>query len=186
VGLQRAVGEHGVVAPPGDELALGEVKSADAAHDEPGGDVLVLASAGERGVGDLGDFGIADEALLSLVPDRVGIAARGPRVLLDSADRGVEVPVVPGGDGEPGPTSLTPCDDVVAVVGGVRAQDLPPLLGSIPLDTRLRTAGDAGVPLVLSHPDSPAAQALSSVAQALAGRPRGLAGVSLGLAPAGR
>jgi ATP-binding protein involved in chromosome partitioning len=74
---------------------------------------------------------------------------------------------------------------VAATLSGLLGHEVP-LLGSIPLDTRLRTAGDAGVPLVLSHPDSPAAQALSSVAQALAGRPRGLAGVSLGLAPAGR
>src|SRR5690349_20903804 len=38
-----------------------------------------------------------------------------------------------------------------------------PLLGQIPLDTRLREAGDAGTPVVLEVPDSPAAQALSAV-----------------------
>ena len=32
-----------------------------------------------------------------------------------------------------------------------------PLLGQIPLDTRLREAGDAGAPIVLAEPDSPAA-----------------------------
>src|SRR6201993_74953 len=36
-----------------------------------------------------------------------------------------------------------------------------PLLGQVPLDVRLREGGDAGVPLVLSDPDSPAALALS-------------------------
>jgi ATP-binding protein involved in chromosome partitioning len=58
-----------------------------------------------------------------------------------------------------------------------------PLLGQIPLDTRLREAGDSGVPVVLREPDSPAAQALARVAQVLAGRQRGLAGRSLGLTP---
>ena len=35
-----------------------------------------------------------------------------------------------------------------------------PLLGQIPLDTRLREGGDSGRPLVLDHPDAPASQAL--------------------------
>ncbi len=61
-----------------------------------------------------------------------------------------------------------------------------PLLGQIPLEVGLRTAGDAGVPLVLSHPTSPAAEALRGVAGALAARSRPLAGMSLGISPAGR
>ena len=61
-----------------------------------------------------------------------------------------------------------------------------PLLGQIPLDPALVTAGDAGVPLVLSAPDSAAGRALRSIADTLAGRRRGLAGMSLGLDPAGR
>lgn len=61
-----------------------------------------------------------------------------------------------------------------------------PLLGEIPLQTSLRAAGDSGVPLVLSDPDSPAAQVLSAVADRLAARNRPLVGVSLGIAPAGR
>ena len=58
-----------------------------------------------------------------------------------------------------------------------------PLLGQIPLDTRLREAGDAGTPIVLAEPESPAAQALGKVADALASRQRGLSGMSLGLTP---
>lgn len=58
-----------------------------------------------------------------------------------------------------------------------------PLLGQIPLDPRLREGGDAGVPLVLSAPDSPAAVALTAVADQLALRQRGLAGRPLGLTP---
>ena len=61
-----------------------------------------------------------------------------------------------------------------------------PLLGRVPLDPALVAAGDAGVPLVLSAPDSAAGQELRRVADTLAARRRGLAGMSLGLDPAGR
>ena len=61
-----------------------------------------------------------------------------------------------------------------------------PLLGQIPLDPALVTAGDSGVPLGLSAPDSAAAEQLRGVADKLASRRRGLAGMSLGLDPAGR
>jgi ATP-binding protein involved in chromosome partitioning len=60
-----------------------------------------------------------------------------------------------------------------------------PLLGQIPLDAALVTAGDAGVPLVLSAPDSAAGKEMRSIADALSARKRGLAGMSLGLDPAG-
>ncbi|MDQ1680476.1 MAG: ATP-binding protein involved in chromosome partitioning, partial [Frankiaceae bacterium] len=42
-----------------------------------------------------------------------------------------------------------------------------PLLGSVPIDVRLREGGDAGVPLVMSDPDAPAAKELRSVAERL-------------------
>jgi ATP-binding protein involved in chromosome partitioning len=58
-----------------------------------------------------------------------------------------------------------------------------PLLGEVPIDTRLREAGDIGVPLVLSDPDSPAAQQLRKIAENLGGRSRSLAGRQLGLTP---
>jgi ATP-binding protein involved in chromosome partitioning len=61
-----------------------------------------------------------------------------------------------------------------------------PLLGQVPLDTRLREGGDHGTPVVLSEPQSPAAVALRGVARGLSTRARGLAGRSLGLSPAGR
>src|SRR5882762_8216476 len=61
-----------------------------------------------------------------------------------------------------------------------------PLLGQVPLDPALVTAGDCGVPLVLSAPDSAAGKELRSIADALSSRKRGLAGMSLGLDPAGR
>jgi ATP-binding protein involved in chromosome partitioning len=58
-----------------------------------------------------------------------------------------------------------------------------PLLGQVPLDIRLREGGDAGTPLVLSDPDSPAALALRKIADELGARGRSLAGRSLGLTP---
>ena len=61
-----------------------------------------------------------------------------------------------------------------------------PLLGQVPIDQRLREGGDAGVPIVTSAPDSPAAVALGEVADKLAARQRGLAGLQLGLSPATR
>ncbi len=61
-----------------------------------------------------------------------------------------------------------------------------PLLGQIPLDPALVTAGDSGVPLVLSAPDSPAGKELRKVADTLAARRRGLAGMPLGIDTARR
>ncbi|BCQ08177.1 iron-sulfur cluster carrier protein [Mycobacterium heckeshornense] len=61
-----------------------------------------------------------------------------------------------------------------------------PLLGQIPLDPALVAAGDSGVPIVLSAPDSAAGKELRSIADALSSRRRGLAGMSLGLDPARR
>ena len=58
-----------------------------------------------------------------------------------------------------------------------------PLLGSIPLDVRLREGGDSGHPLVLSEPEAPASAQLAKVAGSLASRGRGLAGRMLSLSP---
>lgn len=58
-----------------------------------------------------------------------------------------------------------------------------PVLGAVPLSVALRAGGDAGAPVVLAHPDDPAAVALRGVADHLAARARGLAGRSLPLSP---
>jgi ATP-binding protein involved in chromosome partitioning len=42
-----------------------------------------------------------------------------------------------------------------------------PLLGSVPLDPALRTAGDAGEPLVAAGPHTPAAQAIAEIAETI-------------------
>src|SRR6201991_267534 len=56
-----------------------------------------------------------------------------------------------------------------------------PLLGQIPLDTRVREAGDSGTPIVLANPEAPAAKALAAVADRLAARRDSLVGKPLGL-----
>ncbi|WP_093619636.1 Mrp/NBP35 family ATP-binding protein [Actinoplanes philippinensis] len=56
-----------------------------------------------------------------------------------------------------------------------------PLLGQIPLDTRVREAGDGGTPIVLADPEAPAAKALDGVADKLAIRRESLVGKPLGL-----
>jgi ATP-binding protein involved in chromosome partitioning len=73
----------------------------------------------------------------------------------------------------------TVADSLTRVIG---AQ--VPLLGQVPLDTRVRETGDAGSPIVLSEPDAPAAQALIAVADRLAIRRESLVGKPLGLSPA--
>ncbi|MFG1674180.1 P-loop NTPase [Micromonospora sp. NPDC049282] len=61
-----------------------------------------------------------------------------------------------------------------------------PLLGQIPMDTRVREGGDAGRPIVLTQPDAPAAKAMFEVADRLAVRRESLLGKPLGLKPAAR
>lgn len=56
-----------------------------------------------------------------------------------------------------------------------------PLLGQIPLEQAVREGGDAGLPIVLGAPDSPAGTALRDIADKLSVRSRGLAGMSLGI-----
>ncbi|HEY3611114.1 MAG TPA: P-loop NTPase [Pseudonocardiaceae bacterium] len=61
-----------------------------------------------------------------------------------------------------------------------------PLLGQVPLDPRVREAGDAGEPIVLAQPDAPAAVVLREIATTLSTRSRGLAGRLLSVSPTGR
>ncbi|QQU83295.1 Mrp/NBP35 family ATP-binding protein [Corynebacterium riegelii] len=53
------------------------------------------------------------------------------------------------------------------------------LLGSVPLDPKLRQHGDDGNPVVISEPDSPAAKAIHEIASKLKVRRDSLAGKSL-------
>jgi ATP-binding protein involved in chromosome partitioning len=72
--------------------------------------------------------------------------------------------------------------DAVAAALSVGTASVP-LLASIPLSTRLRSDGDAGTPVVVAHPEDPAAAAIAQLAEVLATEPRGLAGRPLPLRP---
>jgi len=71
---------------------------------------------------------------------------------------------------------------VAAALSG--QEETVPLLGSVPLSPALREGGDTGIPIVVSDPEDPAAQALSTIAAGLARRPRGLRGRTLPVSPA--
>ncbi len=58
-----------------------------------------------------------------------------------------------------------------------------PLLARVPFDVRLREGGDAGRPLVLEAPDSPAALEIFRMADGFLQQPRGLVGKTLNLTP---
>jgi len=86
------------------------------------------------------------------------------------------------------------CDEMVDVFGTGGGQSVAdgltrttgatvPVLGSIPIDVRLREGGDEGKPVVLTDPESPAGSALRAIAGKLGGRQRGLSGMSLGITP---
>ena len=51
-----------------------------------------------------------------------------------------------------------------------------PMLGQVPIDVETREAGDDGTPVVVAHPESPAAVVLTAIAQTLAARKREPAG----------
>ena len=55
------------------------------------------------------------------------------------------------------------------------------LLGRIPIDVRLREGSDEGTPLVVSHPDVPASQAITAVAEKLAEAKKNVIGRKLPL-----
>ncbi|MCL0120924.1 Mrp/NBP35 family ATP-binding protein [Corynebacterium pygosceleis] len=55
------------------------------------------------------------------------------------------------------------------------------LLGEVPLDPALRAGGDVGVPVVISHPESPTSKAIGGIADKIAVRRESLAGRSLNL-----
>lgn len=58
------------------------------------------------------------------------------------------------------------------------------VLASVPLSPALRVSGDAGDPVVVAHPDDPAAREISRLAERLAAHPRRLAGRRLPVNPA--
>ena len=62
--------------------------------------------------------------------------------------------------------------DVFGAGGGERLarETGVPFIGAVPMDPAVREGGDNGVPVVVSHPESPVAQALKNVAKDLAAK----------------
>ncbi len=62
--------------------------------------------------------------------------------------------------------------DVFGTGGGEKlaSETGVPFIGAIPMDPSVRIGGDAGYPVILSHPESPVAQALKMVAEDLAAK----------------
>ena len=62
--------------------------------------------------------------------------------------------------------------DIFGTGGGERLAKTAgvPFLGAVPMDAIVRSGGDTGQPVVVSHPDSPVAQALCSIAEEIAAK----------------
>ncbi|MCT2176915.1 Mrp/NBP35 family ATP-binding protein [Brachybacterium muris] len=75
-------------------------------------------------------------------------------------------------------------DRVAATLAGAVKHPVP-VLGRVPLEPPLREGADAGIPLVVSDPESPAAKSLIEIARVLTHQPRGLGGMKLPLSVAG-
>ena len=62
--------------------------------------------------------------------------------------------------------------DVFGQGGGQKLAELAgvPFIGEVPMDPQVRIGSDSGVPVVVSHPDSPVAQALVAVAKDIAAK----------------
>jgi ATP-binding protein involved in chromosome partitioning len=123
--------------------------------------------------------GDAQLSLCQLVPLTGAILVTTPQevALIDvrkAADmfRKVRVPIL--GVVENMSTFVCPCCRTETAIfdrgGGERAAKSwgVPFLGGIPIDPAIRAAGDAGVPVVLSHPESESAEAFRRVARSVA------------------
>lgn len=62
--------------------------------------------------------------------------------------------------------------DVFGEGGGeqLAEQASVPYFGAVPLDPSVREGSDAGVPVIVAHPDRPVAKAMRSVAEAIAAK----------------
>ncbi len=124
--------------------------------------------------------GDAQLSLTQILPLSGGLIVTLPqKVSLEDARRGLQmframdVPVL--GVIENMSYLELPDGERVDVFGSGGGQELAteagvPFLGAIPMDPRVREAGDNGVPVLISHPDSPVAKALREVAEAVAAK----------------
>jgi ATP-binding protein involved in chromosome partitioning len=60
--------------------------------------------------------------------------------------------------------------DIFGTGGGEKLAKMTgvPFIGSIPIDPQVRIGGDAGMPVVLSHPESVVSKALIGIAEKIA------------------
>lgn len=90
-GVQRGVGDEGVVPVGGEQLVLtglsSGVEAADPAHHQSAGHALVLGAGSERGEFGLGDFGVGYPPADLLIEDGVRVLDRLPRGVVDAGDR---------------------------------------------------------------------------------------------------
>jgi ATP-binding protein involved in chromosome partitioning len=110
-------------------------------------------------------LGIVENMAGLVVNGRVHGPTQGVRVVIDGTEGAIEAPLTADGR-----FSAT-----IDLFGSGGAEKLMqrfglPLLGRVPLDPQVRIAGDTGLPIVLAHPESPAASAFRAVAGAVAAR----------------
>ena len=74
--------------------------------------------------------------------------------------------------------------DTVALELSIGQDKAVEVLARIPLSLSLREGGDEGIPIVLSHPADPAAQAINELARVTAHSGPSRAGINLGISPA--
>ena len=86
------------------------------------------------------------------------------------------------------------CNEIIDIFGMGAGKELAkqlseqtntkiPVLGEIPIDPKVRQAGDNGVPIMLADENSPSAKIILNIAQHLASTPRGLVGKPLNVSP---
>jgi ATP-binding protein involved in chromosome partitioning len=137
--------------------------------------------------------GDAQLSLAQSIPLSGGVIVTLPqRVSLEDARRGLEmfrsmnVPILGVVENMslltlPDGTTL----DIFGQGGGelLAAEANVDFIGSVPMDPIIREAGDIGIPVVLSHPSSEAAQALNDVAERVAAKVSVIAKEGSGLIP---
>ena len=119
------------------------------------------------------------QAAAAEVAERAGSISQQPRPRVAGVIENMGAMVMP--DGSTMDVFGTGGGQIVADRLGVILGHEVPLLASVPLDPTLRSGGDAGTPIVLDSPESPAAQQIQAVADKLAIRSDSLVGKNLNL-----
>ena len=119
------------------------------------------------------------QAAAAEVAERAGSISQQTRQRVAGVIENMGAMVMP--DGSTMDVFGTGVGQIVADRLGVILGHEVPLLASVPLDPTLRSGGDAGTPIVIDAPESPAAQQIQAVADKLAIRSDSLVGKNLNL-----